>query len=430
MSFEMRDGVLHAEDVPLPVIADAAGTPAYVYSASAVRAAARSFVDALAPVLRKQLLYAVKANPHPAILRTLASFGFGADIVSGGELHAARAGGIAPADIVYSGVGKTREEIAAALDAGIGRFNIEHEREGEVLSALACARGMRATALLRVNPLVDAHSHAKISTALSDSKFGIPYPEAGPMYRRLAALPGLNPQGVAVHIGSQITDLVPLCEAYRRIGTLVAALRAEGHRVTHIDLGGGLGISYRAGEPGADVTAYGAMVVRETEGWDVTLLFEPGRFLVAQAGVLLTRVLWVKPGQLHPFVIVDAAMNDLARPALYDAWHEFVPVCPRSAERFVAHVVGPVCESGDSFAHARAIDRVAEGDLAILATAGAYGAAMASTYNARALVPEVWVDGDRFDIVSERRPAAMIRPQRLPHWMDAGSLRAAAGRGR
>jgi diaminopimelate decarboxylase len=428
MSFEMRDGVLHAEGVPLPVIADAAGTPAYVYSASAVCDAARRFVDALAPIARKQLLYAVKANPHPAILQTLAAFGFGADIVSGGELQAARAGGIAPADIVYSGVGKTRAEVAAALDAGIGCFNIEHEREGEVLSALACARGMRATALLRVNPLVDAQSHAKISTALTDSKFGIPYPEAMPLYRRLAALSGLNLQGVAVHIGSQITDLAPLCAAYRQIGTLVAALRAEGHRISHVDLGGGLGVSYRAGEPGADVAAYGAMVARETQGWDVTLLFEPGRFLVAAAGVLLTRVLWVKPSQPHLFVIVDAAMNDLARPALYDAWHEFAAVHPRGGDRIIAHIVGPVCESGDRFAHARAIDRVGEGDLAVLATAGAYGAAMASTYNARSLVPEVWVDGDRFEIVSDRMPAATIRPQRLPHWMEGQCLRAAPGR--
>jgi diaminopimelate decarboxylase len=417
MSFQMRDGVLHAEGVPLPVIADAAGTPAYVYSAAAVRAAARRFVEALAPIARKQLLYAVKANPHPAILQTLAAFGFGADIVSGGELQAARAGCIAPADIVYSGVGKTRDEMAAALDAGIGRFNIEHEREGEMLSALACARGRRATALLRVNPLVDAHTHAKISTALTDSKFGIPYPEAVSLYRRLAALPGLNLQGVAVHIGSQITDLAPLCAAYRRIGTLVAALRAEGHRISHVDLGGGLGVSYRAGEPGADVAAYGAMVARETQGWDVTLLFEPGRFLVAAAGVLLTQVLWVKPAQPHPFVIVDAAMNDLARPALYDAWHEFAAVHPRGGDRITAHVVGPVCESGDRFAHARGIDCVEEGDLAVLATAGAYGAAMASTYNARALVPEVWVDGDRFDIVSDHTPAAMVRPRRLPRGM-------------
>lgn len=428
MSFEMRDGVLHAEGVPLPVIAEAAGTPSYVYSAAAVRRAARCFVEALAPIARKQLLYAVKANPHPAILQTLAAFGFGADIVSGGELQAARAGGIAPADIVYSGVGKTRDEMAAALDAGIGRFNIEHQREGEVLSALACARGMRATALLRVNPLVDAHTHAKISTALSDSKFGIPSADAAAMYRRLAALPGLNLQGVAVHIGSQITDLAPLCEAYRRVGTLIVALRAEGHRISHVDLGGGLGVSYRAGEPGADIAAYGAMVARETDGWDVTLLFEPGRFLVAQAGVLLTRVLWIKPAQPHPFVIVDAAMNDLARPALYDAWHDFVAVRPRGAERFVAHVVGPVCESGDSFARTRTIDRVKEGDLALLATAGAYGAAMASTYNARALVPEVWVDGDRFDVVSDRMPAALVRPQRVPRWMDVGGIRAAAGR--
>jgi diaminopimelate decarboxylase len=416
MSFQMRDGVLHADGVPLPAIAEAVGTPTYVYSASQLRDTARRFADALAPIPNKQLMFAVKANPNPAILRTLAGMGFGADIVSGGELHAALDAGMAPGDIVYSGVGKTAAELSDALEAGIGRFNLELEREGEVLSALAWARGGRAPALLRVNPLVDAHTHAKISTALTDSKFGVPYTEAVEIYRRLAALPGLNLQGIAVHIGSQITDLAPLTAAVRRVGQLLAALRAEGHAITHVDLGGGLGVSYRHGHPGADVTAYGAMVARETLGWDVSLLFEPGRFLAAEAGVLLTRVLWVKPAQPYPFVIVDAGMNDLARPALYDAWHEVLAVRGND-ERFTAHVVGPVCESGDTFARARDIDRLQEGDLAIFATAGAYGAAMSSSYNARALAPEVWVDGDRFAIVSERVQAAAVRPHRLPSWM-------------
>lgn len=421
MSFEMHGGQLHAEAVPLTRIAETVGTPAYVYSEAALRAAAEAFAAALAAVPDKQLMFAMKANPSPAVLRTLAGLGFGADIVSGGELALARRAGLAPRNIVYSGVGKTPAELAAALGAGIGRFNLELEREGEVLSALACARGQRAPALLRVNPHIDAHTHAKISTALADSKFGIAYGEAAAMYGRLAALPGLDMHGIAVHIGSQITDLAPLRASYRRIGQLLARLRAEGHRITHVDLGGGLGVSYRAGEPGADVAAYGAMVAQETRDWGVTLLFEPGRFIAARAGVLLTRVLWVKPAQPYPFVIVDAAMNDLARPALYDAWHDFAAVQARR-ERFVANIVGPVCESGDTFARARVVDRVAEGDLAVFHTAGAYGAAMASTYNARALVPEVWVEGDRFAVIADRVPAAELRPQRLPPWMAPRGL--------
>ncbi len=421
MSFEMHGGQLHAEAVPLATIADAVGTPTYVYSEAALRKAADAFTAALAGIPRQQRMFAMKANPNPMVLRTLAGLGFGADIVSEGELALALGAGMAPKDIVYSGVGKTPAELAAALAAGIGRFNLEHEREGEVLSALACAQRTRAPALLRVNPHIDAHTHAKISTALADSKFGIGYGEAAAMYDRLAALPGLNLHGIAVHIGSQITDLAPLRAAYRRIGELVARLRAEGHRVTHVDLGGGLGVAYRDGEPGADVAAYGAMVAHETRDWDVTLLFEPGRFLVAQAGVLLTRVLWVKPGQPHPFVIVDAAMNDLARPALYDAWHDFAAV-RATRDHIVAHIVGPVCESGDTFARARIIDRVGEGDLAVFHTAGAYGAAMASTYNARALVPEVWVEGDRFAVIADRVPAAELRPQRLPDWMAPREL--------
>lgn len=416
MSFKMRDGVLHADGVPLPKIAEEAGTPAYVYSATQLRASAARFQAALAPIPCKQIMFAMKANPHPAVLRTLAGLGFGADIVSGGELKGALAAGIAAEGIVFSGVGKTSVELAMALDAGVGRFNLELEREGEVLSALSSARGKRAPALLRINPMVDAHTHAKISTALTDSKFGVPFTEAVSTYGRLAALPGLDLQGIAMHIGSQITDLAPLTAAVRRAGQLVSALRKEGHAITHVDLGGGLGVSYREEDPGADVVTYGLMVARETQGWDVSLLFEPGRFIVANAGVLLTRVLWVKPARPHPFVIVDAAMNDLMRPALYDAWHEILAV-RESSDSFIATVVGPICESGDTFARGRSIDRLQEADLAVFANAGAYGAAMASTYNARALAPEVWVDGDRFDIVSPLVEADAVRPQRLPQWM-------------
>jgi diaminopimelate decarboxylase len=415
-SFQLVGGEMHAESVPLAAIAAAVGTPAYVYSAEALRHSAQRFRAALGKVPRKQLMFAIKANPSLAVLRVLADQSYGADIVSGGELDVALRAGIFANHIVYSGVGKTAPELIAALDAGIGRFNVELEREGQLLSALAAQRNRRAPALLRINPDVDASTHAKITTGRCDSKFGIPITEAVAMYDRLATLPGLDVYGLAVHIGSQITDLAPLEAAYRKIGDLIRGLRLKGHRVYHVDLGGGLGVSYRPGQADADVEAYGAMVARVTRDWDVTLLFEPGRFIAAQAGVLLTRVLWVKPGVQHPFVVVDAAMNDLARPALYDAWHEFAAVRP-SGKSLVANVVGPVCETGDTFAKARSIDAVGEGDLALFHTAGAYGAAMASTYNCRALVPEVLVDGNRHAVIAERVAAHDVRRQRLAPWM-------------
>lgn len=414
--FHLRGGETHAEDVSLASIAALAGTPAYVYSANALRDAAQAFRAALVKVPRKQLMFAVKANPSLSVLRILADQNYGADIVSGGELGCALRAGITANHIIYSGVGKTAQELAEGLDAGISRFNLEHEREGQLLSALALERGKRAPALLRVNPDIDAGTHAKITTGRSDSKFGVPISEALAIYARLAALPGLDLHGIAVHIGSQITDLSPLESAYRKIGALIAALRQAHHRVYHVDLGGGLGVSYRLGQADADVAAYGAMVAAVTRDWDATLLFEPGRFIAARAGVLLTRILWVKPGLEHPFVIVDAAMNDLARPALYDAWHEFGAVQP-SGKRMIANIVGPVCESGDTFARTRDIDLVAEGDLALFHTAGAYGASMASTYNSRALIPEVLVDGNRFAIIAQRTAADKIRPQRLAPWL-------------
>jgi len=423
--FHLLGGEMHAEAVSLETIAAHVGTPAYIYSAEALRAAAQRFRAALTGVPRKQLMFAVKANPSLAVLRVLADQNYGADIVSGGELDCALRAGIAANHIVFSGVGKTAPELIAGLDAGLGRFNLEHEREGQMLAALAAQRGKRAPALLRINPGVDACTHAKITTGRSDSKFGVPANEALAMYGRLAALPGLDLHGLAVHIGSQITDLAPLEAAYRRIGELVRALRQKGHRVCHVDLGGGLGVSYRPGQADADVETYGRMVAAVSRDWDVTLLFEPGRFIAAQAGVLLTRVLWVKPGEEHPFVIVDAAMNDLARPALYDAWHEFAAVRP-SGRTLVATVVGPVCETGDTFAKARVIDRVGEGDLALFHTAGAYGAAMASTYNCRPLVAEVLVDGNRHAVIADRIPAHEVRKQRLAPWMtDATKSRAA-----
>lgn len=422
--FAVRGGVLHAEGVSLATIAQAVGTPTYVYSAAALRAAARRFRDALAPVPRKAIAFAVKANPSLAVLSLLREEGYGADIVSGGELTAALNAGIAARDIAFSGVGKTPDELAQAVRAGVGHINLESEREGQVLAAIAAGMGLTAPALLRVNPDVDARTHAKITTGTSDSKFGVAIADAPGIYDRLAARPGLSLQGVAVHIGSQIMALDPLEAAYRRIGELVAALRARGHGIGHVDLGGGLGIDYHRGSD-ADVVGYGAMVARVTRGWDVTLMVEPGRYIAAHAGILLTRVLWVKPGEECPFVVIDAGMNDLARPALYDAWHDVAAVVPSGAT-MRAHVVGPVCESSDRFARARMIDRMGEGDLAVIRDAGAYGASMASCYNSRALAAEVMVEGDRFAVVAPRIAAADIRPQALPSWWRDHALGRAA----
>ena len=417
--FQFRDGILHAEDVPLTAIAEAVGTPVYVYSAGALREAARAFRAGLDGVPRKKLAFAVKANPNLAVLHLLADEGYGADIVSAGELARARAAGIPAVDIVFSGVGKTRGELNAALDARIGQFNLELEQEGVVLAALAAARGTRAPAVLRVNPDVDAGTHAKISTGRKENKFGIAISEVPAMYARLAALDGLDLRGIALHIGSQLAELAQLEAAYRRVGDLVTSLRAVGHVISHVDLGGGVGVPYRPGEIYPTPAAYGEMVARVTRDWDVTLTFEPGRVIAGNAGVLLTEVIWVKPGAVNPYVIVDAAMNDLARPALYDAYHDFVPVSPRGG-RMVANIAGPVCESGDTFAMGREIDLVNSGDLAVFRTAGAYGATMASTYNSRALVPEVLVECDHFAVVADRiTPEAMLAGQRVPAWLEA-----------
>jgi diaminopimelate decarboxylase len=415
--FAYRDGRLFAEDVALDTIAAEVGTPVYVYSRATLERHARVFREGLSGLGNIHLAYAIKANPNLAVLRVLANMGYGADVVSGGELARALAAGMPAHDIVFSGVGKTREELAFALDSGIGQFNLEHEPEGVALAAIAHERGLRAPAVLRVNPDVDAGTHAKISTGKADNKFGVALPDAPAIYARLAALPGLALRGVAIHIGSQLGDLTPLETAYASVGRLIAELRAAGHEISHVDLGGGLGVPYRAGENLPSPADYGAMVARATKGWDVELMFEPGRVIAGNAGVLLTRVLWVKPGVRHPYVIVDAAMNDLARPALYDAWHDFAAVAP-SGERMIANIAGPVCESGDTFAMARDIDAVGEGDLAVFRTAGAYGATMASTYNSRPLVPEVLVDGDRYAVVADRIAAQTIMgAERVPDWL-------------
>ncbi|MBW6531282.1 diaminopimelate decarboxylase [Sphingomonas sp. RRHST34] len=415
--FHYRDGELWCEGVPLARIAAEVGTPVYVYSANAFRDHARAFRAGLADVRDAHLAYAIKANPNVAVLRLLAAEGYGADVVSGGELARALAAGMPAESVVFSGVGKTEAELVRGLDAGIGQFNLELEEEGEALARLAAERGETARAVLRVNPDVDAGTHAKISTGRKENKFGVPIDQAPAMFARLAGLPGLALEGVAIHIGSQLFDLAPLEAAYRRVGELVATLRAAGHRITRVDLGGGLGVRYKEGDAPRSPAEYGAMVDRVTRAWDVTLMFEPGRVIAANAGVLLTRVIWVKPGVVNPYVIVDAAMNDLARPALYDAWHDFDPVVP-SGERVTANIAGPVCETGDTFAMAREIDRVAKGDLAVFRSAGAYGATMASTYNSRALVPEVLVDGERFAVVADRIAAeTILAAERVPEWL-------------
>lgn len=416
--FAYRDGVLHAEDVPLPEIAAAVGTPVYVYSRATLTRHAQVFRQALAGIERVEIAFAVKSNPNLAVLRVLANEGYGADVVSQGEMDRALAAGMAAHTIVFSGVGKTGTELAAALDAGIGQFNLESEEEGVELAAIASAKGLRAACALRVNPDVDAGTHAKISTGKADNKFGVAYDRAAAIYSRLAALPGLEMRGLAVHIGSQITTLEPSRAAFVKMGALMQAIRAGGDTVTHMDLGGGLGVPYRVGEVLPGPAEYGAMVADVVRDWDATIHFEPGRVITGNSGVLVTQVIRVKPGASAPFVVVDAAMNDLVRPAMYDAWHDFAAVEP-SGERFTAHIVGPICESSDTFAMNRETDRVGAGDLAVFRTAGAYGATMANTYNSRPLVPETMVDGAKWAVVADRiQPATILAAERVPEWLE------------
>lgn len=416
--FELRNGVLHAEDVPVAAIAAAVGTPVYIYSRATLTRHARVFLAGLADVPRKHVAFAVKSNPNLAVLRVLAREGFGADCVSGGEVERALAAGMPPEAIVFSGVGKTAAELRRGVEAQIGQFNLESEEEGVELAQIAASLGLTARAALRVNPDVDAGTHGKISTGKAENKFGVPYDLAAGIYGRLAALPGLEMRGLAVHIGSQLASLEPLEAAFTRMGALMEAIRAQGDSVTHMDLGGGIGVPYKAGEVFPSPADYGAMVARVTGNWGVTLMFEPGRVITGNSGVLVTRVVRVKPGVTAPFVIVDAAMNDLARPALYDAWHDFVAVEPNGA-KMVANIVGPICESSDTFAMGRTIDAVGPGDLAVFRTAGAYGATMANTYNSRALVPEVMVDGDKWAIVADRiEPATILAAERVPEWLE------------
>ncbi|WP_324749438.1 diaminopimelate decarboxylase [Sphingomonas sp. LY54] len=417
-AFHLRDGVTHCEAVPLPAIAQAVGTPVYVYSADAMRGQARALRAALSALDNPLIAYAVKANPNIAVLTTLAAEGLGADVVSGGEYRRARAAGIAPEKIVFSGVGKTADEMRLALAGGLCQFNLESFAEAEMLSEVAASMGLTAPVAFRVNPDVDAGTHAKISTGAAHNKFGIPIGEMPAACAALRDLPGLRLRGLAVHIGSQLTSLAPLESAIAKLGAAIAELRAQGHEIHTADLGGGLGIAYDpALLPPPSPADYGAMVERLTRGWNVRLIFEPGRLIVGNAGILLTEVIRVKPGATGPFVIVDAAMNDLMRPSLYDAWHAIDAVAP-TGEEMVADVVGPVCESGDVFAAARRLDRVEAGDLVAIGTAGAYAATMASTYNSRALAPEVLVDGSDWAIVRPRRgDEAYLADESVPAWL-------------
>ncbi len=410
---------MHAEGVAVSALADAVGTPFYCYSTETLTRHARVMREALAGLDSPMIVFAVKANPNVAVLRVLARAGLGADVVSVGEMRRALAAGIPPGLIVFSGVGKTDAELRAALEAGIFQINVEGEEELRRLSHSAQALGLVADIALRVNPDVDAGTLAKISTGKAENKFGIGLDRVMDLYAEAARLPGINPVGIAAHIGSQLFDLAPLETAYGKLGALVAALRAAGLSVSRVDLGGGLGIPYDPKLPLPPSPAeYGAMVQRATAGWGVQLMFEPGRLIAGNAGILVSRVVTMKRGATRTFVVLDAAMNDLIRPTLYGVYHDIRAVEPTGG-RMVATVVGPVCETGDMFAEDRDMDAVETGDLVALMTAGAYGATMAGTYNSRPLLPEVLVDGDRFAVVRDRQTLEdLIGLDRVPDWLQ------------
>ena len=402
--FDYRNGVLHAEAVNLSDLADAVGTPFYCYSTATLERHYRVFTEAFAGE-KTLVCYAMKANSNQSVLRTLAKLGAGADVVSGGELKRALAAGIPPNKILFSGVGKTEAELRAALAADVLCINVESEPELDLLSRLASESGKTARVSFRVNPDVDSGSHAKISTGKSENKFGIPIVQAREVYARAAKLPGIHITGVDMHIGSLITDLGPLETAYRLLTEFVHVLRADGHTISHVDFGGGLGIPYyldREAPPAP--AAYAAMVKRVTHNLGCTLMFEPGRMIVGNAGILVSRVIYMKHGEARNFVVTDAAMNDLIRPTLYEAHHEILPVrqAAAGARTIVADVVGPICESGDYLALDRTLVEPKAGDLLAIMTAGAYGAVQSGFYNTRALVPEVLVKDDQYAVVRPR----------------------------
>jgi diaminopimelate decarboxylase len=418
--FDYRKGEMHAESVPLARIAAQVGTPFYCYSAGALRTALREFTDGLKG-MNASVCYAMKANSSQAVIRLFAGMGAGADIVSEGEMKRALAAGV-PADrIVYSGVGKKATELMAALQAGVGQINVESQSELETLNAVAGQLGKTADITIRVNPDVDAKTHAKITTGKKGNKFGIDIDLARAAFAEAGKLKHLRVVGIAMHIGSQLEKLGPYRSAIRRMGKFIQQLRADGHRIDRFDIGGGLGIVYRKEKP-PSIAEFLAMVRRETKGLECELTFEPGRRLVGEAGVLVGEVILVKPGASKTFVIVDAAMNDLIRPTLYDAWHDILPV--RQSRPGTAtircDVVGPICESGDYLALDRRLPPLVAGDLVMIRSAGAYGAVMASTYNSRPLAPEVMVDGTRFAVTRPRASMEeLIAAERIPPWLES-----------
>lgn len=418
--FAYRDGVLHAEDVSLKALAEEIGTPFYCYSTATLERHYKVMHDAFTGT-DHMICYAMKANSNQAVLRTMAELGAGMDVVSEGELRRALAAGVPARKIVFSGVGKTAREMALALREGIACFNIESEPELELLSEVAKRVGQRAAVSIRVNPDVDAKTHHKISTGKAEDKFGISYKRAREVYARAAALPAIDVAGIDMHIGSQITELEPFEKAFRLMGELTQELRKDGHNIRHLDLGGGLGVPYRGDNdipPHPD--EYAAMVKRTLGHLNLKFVLEPGRMIVGNAGVLVSRVIYVKDGTSKHFVIQDAAMNDLIRPTLYDAYHEIIPVDePTGGATMMTDVVGPVCESGDYLAKGRKLPKVAPGDLLATLTAGAYGAVQAGTYNTRPLVPEVLVKDGKWALVRPRQSyEELIGLDRLASWQE------------
>ena len=419
--FQYRDGILLAEDVAINDIAKDVGTPFYAYSDATLERHYKVFTDAFEG-MDTLVCYSVKANSNIAVVRTLARLGAGADVVSGGELKRALAAGVPADKIVFSGVGKTAQELGDALKAGIMQINVESEPELETLSSIAQSLKMEASVAFRVNPDVDAHTHAKISTGKAENKFGIEWPRVHEVYENAAAMPGIRPLGLAVHIGSQLTQTEPFRDAYIRMRDLVAMLRADGLNVERLDLGGGLGIQYGNSDgPLAGPAEYADIVRDVFADFGGQIVFEPGRVIAGNAGVLVIRVIYVKEGVTRNFAIVDAAMNDLTRPSLYDASHEIVPADQADAESEMAlyDVVGPICETGDTFCTERKLPRLEAGDLLVIRTAGAYGATMASSYNTRALVPEVMVRGKDYSVIRRRLEVDdLIDLETFPAWLS------------
>lgn len=418
--FIYRDGILHAEDVPLPLIAAHVGTPFYCYSTATLTRHFHLFQEALGP-LDHLVCFSVKSLSNQAILRTLAAQGAGMDVVSGGEYRRALAAGVPGGKIVFSGVGKTRDEMAFALTHGIRQFNVESDAELHVLSEVACAMNMRAPITLRVNPDVDAKTHEKIATGRKEDKFGVPISRARAIYAEAAALPGIEVVGVDVHIGSQLTDLAPFEAAFTKIADLTRALRADGHSIRRLDLGGGLGIPCTTSNETPPLPLeYGVMIQRVLGDLDVEIEIEPGRLIAGNAGILVASVIYLKEGEGRDFLILDAAMNDLIRPAMYGAHHDIVPVVEAAAaiDRGPVDIVGPVCESGDTFAKQRHMPSLSAGDLVAFRSAGAYGAVMSSEYNSRPLIPEVLVHQDQYAVIRERPSFdEIINRDRLPEWL-------------